>query len=137
MPKSKPASTRVSTISDAASATAKAETFLAAARTALELGHTDVATSNAVHAGILAADSICTLRLGIRSTKHEHAADLLATIPVDGNSLGAQLARLLKHKTKAEYSTDSVSSTDAQTAVTSAARLVTKAVTLVSDQPVP
>ena len=135
MSKSKPASTRVSTISDAAAATAKAETFLAAASTALDLGHTDVATSNAVHAGILAADSICTLRLGLRSTKHEHAADLLSTIPLDGNLLGVQLARLLKHKTKAEYSTDSVSSIDAQNAVASATRLVTKAITLLADHP--
>jgi uncharacterized protein (UPF0332 family) len=116
VPKDKPSTTRPAGIQDAIGAADKADQFLQAAKTELELGRTDVATSNAVNAGILAAD----------------AAALLASIPRDGKALSAQLSRLLTYKTKAQYSnTESISPADAQKAVAGAERLVEKARTLV------
>jgi uncharacterized protein (UPF0332 family) len=132
MPKDKPSTTRPAGIQDAIGAADKADQFLQAAKTELELGRTDVATSNAVNAGILAADAICAIEKGLRSTKHAEAATLLASIPRDGKALSAQLSRLLAYKTKAQYSnTESISPSDAQKAVAGAERLVEKARTLV------
>ncbi len=132
MPKDKPSTTRPAGIQDAIGAADKADQFLQAANTELELGRTDVATSNAVNAGILVADAICAIEKQLRSTKHTESATLLASIPRDGKALSAQLSRLLAYKTKARYSnTESISPADAQKAVAGAERLVEKARTLV------
>jgi hypothetical protein len=61
MPKDKPSTTRPAGIQDAIGGSEKPDQFLQAAKTELELGRTDVATSNAVNAGILAADAICAI----------------------------------------------------------------------------
>lgn len=131
MPKDKPNTTRPAGIQDAIGAVDKADQFLQAAKTEIQLGRVDVATSNAVNAGILAADATCAIEKQLRSTKHTEAAALLASIPREGRALSAQLSRLLAYETKAQYSnTESISPADAQKAVVGAERLVEKARTL-------
>lgn len=64
-----------------------------------------VAVSNAVLAGIAAADAICCSSLGKRSagSNHEQAVALLAETPGMGQDAGYYLRMLLSTKYKAQY----------------------------------
>ena len=85
----------------------QARAFLAAAR--LQLGDSPAANSvagtDAVHAGIAAADAICGKTLGYcsRGESHQHAVDLLERAVTDANP-SKNLARLLSLKSLAGYS---------------------------------
>ena len=94
------------------------------------------ATSLAIHAGINAADAVCGIRLGKRSTgqNHDEVLGLLDTAGADGNELVKELARLLPLKTKAEYDHVDVSKVDAGRAVERARRSVAVARRVVGAQ---
>ncbi|MDF2443383.1 MAG: hypothetical protein JWR01_1586 [Subtercola sp.] len=64
-----------------------------------------VAASNAILAGIAAADAICGRALGERSNDSDHraAVALLATVRPNGIELSLQLARLLSDKSQHQY----------------------------------
>ena len=85
----------------------QARAFLEAAR--LQLGDSpagnSVAGTDAVHAGIAAADAICGKTLGYcaRGESHQEAVDLLARAIPD-SSPSKHLARLLSQKSLAGYS---------------------------------
>jgi hypothetical protein len=64
-----------------------------------------VAASNAISAGIAAADAICGAVIGERANDPDHrsAVELLATVKPDGSTLAGTLRRLLKHKSLLQY----------------------------------
>lgn len=96
---------------------AQARAFLDAAR--LQLGDSpagnSVAGTNAVHAGIAAADVICGKAIGYRARgeSHQESIDLLARAVQDATP-SKNLARLLGQKSLAGYSPTMLS--DARTA---------------------
>jgi len=94
----------------------KAHQYFAVAQHAAAAHKHDAAAANAVLAGIAAADTICCLRLSRHSTstRHDDAADLLAT--VDRVSSTA-LRRLLAVRYKAQYDHRPVTSTEAAQAI--------------------
>jgi hypothetical protein len=106
---------------------AHARAFLDAAR--LHLGDSaagnSVAGTDAVHAGIAAADAICGKTLGYRSSgeNHQDAVDLLARAIPDRNP-SKNLARLLNLKSLAGYSSVMLSDSKTADLVTYAERLV-------------
>lgn len=113
---------------------AKADEFLAEAEAALANGHSNVATSNAVIAGINAKDAICLLLVGVTSKAADHAR----AVPElrKAGKLGAELAptldRLLKSKTKSQYQSISIAMKDAEVAVRQAQRLTASAARLMA-----
>lgn len=107
----------------------KADEFLAAAESNLELDLCNAATSNAVSAGINAKDAIC-LKLTGRSGKadrHGEAVDELRRAGAEGARLAPTMARLLKLKNRSQYQAASVASTDAARAVEWARRMCVEA----------
>lgn len=64
-----------------------------------------VAVSNAVLAGIAAADAICCHTMGVRSASSDHgdALNLLTETPGSGQDAAHHLRRLLSVKRKAQY----------------------------------
>lgn len=105
---------------DAAARLAKAAAFADAAAILYDedagtADYPDVYVTNAVHSGIAAADVICIRRLGVYSATgaHDEGVRLLETADA---SAAKHLARLLGMKTKAGYSTSSVSAADVATA---------------------
>lgn len=86
----------------------------------------DVAVSNAVLAGIAAADVICCIHLAQRSASGDHndAVVLLTTVVPLGPDAAKSLAALLSLKGKAEYLPVFASANDAKMALRHAARLV-------------
>lgn len=111
---------------------AKAQEFVEEAEAALGNGHPNVATSNAVIAGINAKDAICLLLVGATSKLADHARAVpeLRTAGKIGAELAPTLDRLLKSKTKSQYQSISVATRDAELAVRQAMRLVAEAATL-------
>jgi uncharacterized protein (UPF0332 family) len=107
----------------------KAREFLSEAQTALRNGHPNVATSNAVIAGINAKDAICLVLVGATSkaADHSQAVPELRRAGKAGAALAPTLDRLLKSKTKSQYQSTSVSTKDAEVAVRQAGRLVSEA----------
>jgi uncharacterized protein (UPF0332 family) len=105
---------------------AKSEEYLKAAERELAERLYIAATSLAIHAAINAADAICGIRLGKRSSgqNHEEVLGLLATAGVDGKDVAKELGRLLPLKTKTEYDPEDVSKTEAGRAVERARRCV-------------
>lgn len=106
---------------------AQARAFLEAAR--LHLGDSaagnSVAGTDAVHAGIAAADAICGKTLGYRTggESHQDAVDLLARAIPDA-SPSKNLARLLSQKSLVGYSPVMLSDTRTADLVKYAERLV-------------
>lgn len=107
---------RNATPADAAARLAKAAAFAEAAALLYDevsgtAEYPDVYVTNAVHAGIAAADVICIRRIGLYSATgaHEEAVRLLGTTDV---AAAKNLSRLLGVKTKAGYSTSPVSAAD-------------------------
>lgn len=74
-----------------------------------------VAGSNAILAGIAAADAICGLVLGERSASDDHAEaiGLLKRATHPSTKAATSLTRLLTRKTPVQYGVDAISSTDA------------------------
>jgi hypothetical protein len=108
---------------------AKAQEFLAEAKSALANGHPNAATSNAVIAGINAKDAICLVLVGKTSKADDHrqAVPELRKAGKIGADLAVTLDRLLKPKTKSQYQSLSMVIKDAEAAVKHAARLVEQA----------
>jgi hypothetical protein len=111
---------------------AKAREFLAEAAAALSNGHPNVATSNAVIAGINAKDAICLALVGRTSKAADHAQAVpeLRKAGRVGAELAPWLDRLLKPKTRSQYQAVSVADSDAEAAVRHATRLVEAAARL-------
>lgn len=74
-----------------------------------------VAGSNAILAGIAAADAICGLALGERSSGDDHAQaiSLLKRATHPSTKAASSLTRLLTQKTPVQYGADAISTTDA------------------------
>lgn len=104
----------------------QAQQFLAAAEYSRDENHHDAAASNAVLAGIRAADAIRTARNGsyARVKKHEDAVRLTAQAGPEGRSAATLLTRLLAIKSKAQYDTTAVTADAARRAVVTAGKLV-------------
>lgn len=88
-----------------------------------------VAGSNAILAGIAAADAICGLVLGERSAGDDHAqaVDLLKRATHPSTKAANSLARLLTQKTPVQYGADAISATDAANLVKWARDVVNEA----------
>lgn len=112
---------------------AKATEYLAAAAAELEAERPVAATSLAIHAGINAADAVCGVRLGERSsaTDHDQVLVLLRAAGKDGAEVEKELRRLLPLKTRAEYDPDPIPTRDAERAVERARRCVAVATRVV------
>ncbi len=106
---------------------AQARAFLDAAR--LQFGDSpagnSVAGTDAVHAGIAAADALCGTALGYcsRGENHEQAVDLLRRA-VSGAAPSTNLHRLLSLKSLAGYSPTMLSDTKTAEMIKYAERLV-------------
>lgn len=113
---------------------AKAEEFLAEAASALHSRHPNVATSNAVIAGINAKDAICLTLVGTTSKPEDHrqAVPELRKAGKAGADLSSTLDRLLKPKTRAQYQSLPMAQKDAEVAVRQANQLVAGARALLS-----
>lgn len=107
----------------------EASAFLDAARAADQARGPQwrtVTVSNAVRAGIAAADAICCAKLGQRSSSSEHrdALTLLGTVAPEGTDGAKALRTLLDLKGKADYLPVSPSTTESQMALRRATWLV-------------
>jgi hypothetical protein len=87
-------------------------------------GAATVSAANAISAAIAAADAICGIALGHRSSgaDHREAAALLAQV-ADGAPLARRLARLTAQKSQAQYG-DYLTAKVAREITASAGRLV-------------
>lgn len=116
----------MSALGDAQLHLAKAREFLEAAEASLVHHRNNAAASDAVLAGINAKDAIClalTGRTG-KGESHHEAVPELKRAGRAGATLAPTLSRLLKVKTKAQYTPASVTSTDARRSVEWAQRLI-------------
>lgn len=87
----------------------------------------DATVSNAVHAGISAADAICVWHLGGRPAGQDHSESqrLLYSLPFDPkeNDRNAKhLSKLLEVKNAAQYEERPMGQSDAEEALTQASR---------------
>ncbi|MFE0174297.1 HEPN domain-containing protein [Streptomyces sp. NPDC059002] len=84
----------------------KAEEFLTVADTALACEFFDAAVSLSVSAAINGSDVLCIEMLGRYSTgkSHDEALSLLRRCGVAGTSVSRHLQKILKLKSKAQYS---------------------------------
>ncbi len=100
--------------------TADARSRLIDARAFLEVAevsdNTDVIATNAIHAAIAAADVVCCLALGRRSTSPNHGDAVEVLRQVDATKANS-LRRCLDLKTKAAYETRDLSAKDATATV--------------------
>lgn len=108
--------------SDAAARLTDARSFLDAALLFVE-DSTDVAGSNAVLAGIAAADAVCCALLGRRSASGDHAAAVELLAQADSEAAN-RLRRLLRIRTKAQYSERNLTAGEVKTALRQAEVLV-------------
>ena len=108
----------------------QARAFMAIADLALSdlstAGQTNVAGSNAVLAGIAAADAICGRTLGQRSASDNHSdgVTLLQQATPPGSQAVTNLRKLLVSKTDTQYSPDLISAATARHLVVAAQRLL-------------
>jgi len=123
---------RAVTAAQSRSYLAKAEEFLAGARSELDAGRAIAATSLAIHAGINAADAVTGARPGQRAAgqDHDQVLSLLRDAGSDGIALAKDLVRLLPLKTKAEYAADDIAISEAKRAVERTSRCVVVARTV-------
>ena len=115
---------------------AKAREFLDAAEASRDLGLDNAAASNAVISAINSKDAIClslTGRTG-NSDNHAQAVDDLRRSGPAGAKLTTTLTRLLNLKTRSQYASRSVSTTDASKAIDWAARMHKGAEAVVQDR---
>jgi len=92
-----------------------------------------VAVSNAVLAGIAAADAMCCARLGRHAVGDDHraAAELVGAIGPEGRQATRALTALLGVKHKAQYQIATVGKADATAAIRRAQSLIAAAERLV------
>jgi hypothetical protein len=111
------------TLADARARLHDAEAFLEAAEAAND---PDVRATNAIHAGIAAADAITCIARRERSADQDHrvAVDLLGAVETE---LAVTLSRLLGRKQQAAYESRDLSVRDAETCVRQARTLVAAA----------
>ena len=108
----------------------QARAFMAIADLALSdlstAGQTNVAGSNAVLAGIAAADAICGRPLGQRSASGNRSdgVTLLQQATPPGSQAVTNLRKLLVSKTDTQYSPDLISAATARRLVVAAQRLL-------------
>lgn len=104
-----------------------AREFLETATDSMALHHdrTNVAVSNAVLAGIAAADAICGYTLGraARGEAHDEGARLLESATPEGGHNANDLRRLLALKTNSQYSPLIISAGDRRAAVPGPSRV--------------
>ncbi|HET9770893.1 MAG TPA: hypothetical protein VFS16_08390 [Acidimicrobiia bacterium] len=114
---------RPCTPADARARLHDAEAFLEVAETAV---HPDVKATNAIHAGIAAADAITCLARRERSADQDHrvAVDLLGAVDAH---LAVTFSRLLARKQQAAYESRDLSARDAATCLRQAEALVAAA----------
>ena len=107
----------------------KAREFLEAAEVSRDLELYNAATSAAVISAINAKDAICLTLTGRtnKSENHNEAVSDLRRAGRAGADLAPTLSRLLRLKTKSQYSSVSVTPSDAASAVQWAQRLMTGA----------
>ena len=103
----------------------KADEFLYAARESLTAGNHSAAVGNAVHAGILAADAICAVELRtVWRGEHVQAVTHLELAGDQGKQAARHLKRLIPLKARAEYDPAPLRSSDADSAVKAAERML-------------
>ena len=112
----------------------KAEQFMEGAETIRDLADDERDVGDAyvtlcIHAGIAAADVVCSISLGEYTQGDDHAAAVshLTKVRPDGRALGDSLRGLLTMKTRAGYSHEQVSASDRKRAGRAAERLLTAA----------
>ena len=116
---------RPCTNADARSRLRQAKAHLLASELMAE-ENSDVSTSDAVLAGIAAADALCCHHLRVRSADGDHsrAVELLASVDA---AAAVKLRKLVGVKTRAQYDVSTVSAREAKVARRLAAELVTLA----------
>jgi hypothetical protein len=84
------------------------------------------AVSNAVLAGIAAADTVCCIRLGVHATggSHHEAVKLLGDVADVGAESAAALSTLLSLKQKAQYGATDPSGSETTRALRAMSRLI-------------
>ena len=114
---------------------AKAKEFLDEAHGAVTRDHFSAATSNALVAGINAKDAICLTLVGKtgKGDNHQLAVSELRAAGRGAAELATTLDRLLKPKTRVQYTPLAVVRKDAEIAVRQAQKLVDGAERLVAD----
>jgi hypothetical protein len=112
----------------------KAEQFMEGAETIRDLADDERDVGDAyvtlcIHAGIAAADVVCSIALGEHAQGDDHNAAVshLSKVRPDGQDLGDSLRALLTMKTRAGYSHERVSASDRKRAGRAAERLLTAA----------
>jgi hypothetical protein len=112
----------------------KAEQFMDGADTIRDLADDerdigDAYVTLCIHAGIAAADVICSIALGEHAQGDDHngAVNHLSKVRPDGRSLSDSLRALLMMKTRAGYSHEHVGSSDRKRAGRAAAKLLAAA----------
>jgi hypothetical protein len=110
----------------------KAEQFMEGAETIRDLADDERDVGDAyvtlcIHAGIAAADVVCSITLGehVQGDDHSAAVTHLSKVRPDGQDLSDSLRTLLTMKTRAGYSHQSVSASDRKRAGRAAERLLT------------
>ena len=124
----------VTALGDARRAPRKAQEFLQAAEMNLDLELLNAATSDAVISGINSKDAICLALTGRTSKGDNHleAVPELRRAGPAGAELATTMSRLLKLKTKSQYTPVSVAASDAAKAVEWARRLLAGAENVVA-----
>jgi uncharacterized protein (UPF0332 family) len=112
-------------LQDAKAHLTKAQEFLAAAESELDVERFNAATSNAVLSGVNSKDAICLKLTGATGKADDHKAAVpeLARTGRLGAELAPTLERLLKLKTRAQYQVASMAKKDAESAVRWATQL--------------
>jgi hypothetical protein len=112
----------------------QARQFLAAAEYSRDENHHDAEASNAVLAGIRAADAIRAARNSAYSKvkKHEDAVPLTRQAGPEGRDAAVLLGRLLAIKSKAQYDSTTITADAARRAVVTAGRIVELAKTVLA-----
>lgn len=112
----------------------KAEQFMEGADTIRDLADDerdigDAYVTLCIHAGIAAADVICSIALGEHAQGDDHNAAVshLSKVRPDGRNLSDSLRALLMMKTRAGYSHEHVGSNDRKRAGRAAAKLLAEA----------
>lgn len=104
----------------------KAEKFMAVADVAVAADHHDAAVSLAVSAGVNYVDALCLQRLGRRAGRsegHEDALGLLRKCGGVGDTVARHYRRLLRNKTKAQYSAQECTDREASETIQHAERI--------------
>lgn len=108
---------------------AKAQQFVAEARTAIDGSRNDAAMLNGIHAAISALDAVTAALSGLRSADpdHQRAVDLLEEVASGSDEIkgrARQMRQLLARKNLVEYESRRATPKEARDAVERAGRIV-------------